>query len=305
MQASIVEPSTELELQYKPIVITTNIDGVKAKVLDIIEPFSDGVDVSTDELRKQASNALAGLNKIKEKIKRTRIDKFKEIKEPITAEEQRVMALERMIAETYATCKAQIDAAMEAKKQERYADLMAEYEGVVGPDIAKVIPFDKIINPSLCNISYGRKKAEDELSDIAIKTVKEIKQLHDMQDKIDNFPQVLTHYYKNLDLQEALAEDGRINNQKAEQARLIAESEAALKVEKTYTPPTPSPEPIPTPQQIAMIIDDDAEKDTYVFVVDGISLDHAKEIGKLIEAMASKPKVFKNPSFWQNRPLDA
>lgn len=287
--ASVVEPSSELEITPNKIVITTNLEGVEKHITELLKPFEEGeIDVSTKELETYARVVLADLNKIKEDIATKRKARFKEINQPITEIEDKVKALEARIEAAYRKSKNVIDEKIALLRKERAEELRQGYEGSVGDDIASRIPFDKIANTSWFAPSYGATKALNELAEKCEQIIREMKVIDKAQ--LVNRNEVIAHYCQNVNLTAALEYDNELTEKKCEADRIAAEAAEAFKMQGHQATLKAAEEPKPKHTPAAK--DVEHSMGTFVLTMENVALLDAVEVARYAESLLGfKPEL--------------
>lgn len=227
--ASVVEPSSELMVDYKPPVIISNVEGLRAWVAGQIAPFQGStLDVSTKELMAEARKSLAELNGMGKSVDRERIDRVKTMKAPIDEFDASLKTVVAEIDTAYRGCKDQLDKAVDEIRKKKAAELAEEYAGIVGDEIAELIPYDRIEDKTWTAPTTTSKKASDALFDRAQGLVKDVQALASA--KLDHRAQVVSMYYRTLDLRASLAEDAEITRREVEAAEQAKRTQEAFRV---------------------------------------------------------------------------
>lgn len=272
--ASVVEPSKELELNYTPLVITSNLDGLRAYVENITEPFINGdIDISTPELEKEARAILSELNKEIKAIDERRKTGIAEISAPIKEIENELKEIVKTGNDAYRQCKDALDAKVAADSKARRDALEIEYIGIVGEDVARSVPYDKMANPKWHTKTHGEIKSQNELFEKAEKIVSDIKVLNNQT--LAHPEKVMARFLDTLDLSNALAFDAELTEQEQAEKERAEEAAKAFKLQQKETKPEPKPEPIVTQSE-------DVELSDYTITIKGISIFDAKEIARYI-----------------------
>lgn len=278
--ASVIEPSKELQLSYKPLVITSNLKGLAAYVENITEPFLTGeLDLSTPDLEKDARAALADLNKAVGVIDKRRVEVIKELKAPIEKVDREVKEIVSKGKEAYRLSKGKIDAKVAEDQETRKKELELEYIGIVGEEVARTLPYERIANPSWHTKSYGEIKAEKELFERAEKIVSDIKILNDHT--LAHPESVMVHFLENLDLSRALAYDKELTELEKEAERQAEEVAEAFKLSSKPEPIKESPSPVVEQSEEVTLSD-------YTLILRSISVFDAKDIARYAEKISGK-----------------
>ncbi|MEM1189900.1 MAG: DUF1351 domain-containing protein [Pseudomonadota bacterium] len=114
MEATTETAIPELTVEAPPVAITTNFELIEAKLRETLEQYDI---VVTADTVKSAKAQATEINKLREAIKRRRIDSVKEISAPITEFDQKGKALEALCIEARAKITEQV-AKFEAERLE-------------------------------------------------------------------------------------------------------------------------------------------------------------------------------------------
>ena len=274
LDAEIIEASSELVLTYESLVIESNIKTLSEQVDKMIAPFLEGnIVVDTKEDEDAAKAILADLNKAKVAIDTKRKEEVKKLSQPITVMDTELKGIVSKMADAYRTCKDVLDAKVNALKVARREELATEYLGIVGEDVAKLIPYCIVENPSWCTRSYGDKKAETELFAKAESILADMKTLGDME--LEYRSEVIAHYTNTLDIRAAIDKDRLLKEQKAEAGRKAKEAQEAFKLKPAPVEPAPAAETAPVIEQAP-----DLKRSDYAIYLTGATHFEAVEIAK-------------------------
>lgn len=294
VQADVL-PSEELTVSCMPFVVESNIERLSNHIDAITRPFFTGeIDVSTPELEEAAKVTLSELNKVISSIDTRRKNEIARISAPITEIDNRCKEIITKAKAAYRKAKDALDEKVAAAEDERYAELKAEYEGIVGEQIVSSIPFDNIANKSWATKSYGMQKAKNELFERAQQIVSDMKVLADQA--LEYRAEVIAHYCRNVSLNAALAYERELKERKAQDEALAKEAEVAFKVEPK---PEPQPEVKPEPAPVQKLEVEHVLSD-YVLILRDISVFDAQDIATYAQAKIGKKPELKNKK-WLER----
>lgn len=274
----IIKANSELIVNYTPPVIESNLPELKEYIAQELEPFKGvELDISDKDKIKEAKAVYADLNKLKEKVKKRRIELTKEYKKPLTTIEAGLKEIEQDLESAYREGKSQLDAVALKEQEARRAEMMLDYEGIVG-DIAELIAFEAIENPSWCKSSYGKVKADKELEEKANSLLEEIASLK--SSNLEYEAEALAVYYSTAQISDALNENKRLV-EKAERLKELKQRET--KVFGIETPTFVEVAPPSAPQAATV-----HETANYEVVLMGVTVFDAKEVARSAEAITGK-----------------
>lgn len=157
-----MELNVTTDLTVIPHSIEWNYEELKAQLAERLEYYKNLV--VTEDGIKEAKADKAKLNLLKSAIE----DKRKEIKRtclaPYEAFEQQCKELTRMIQSPISSIDSQIKNFDEQRKQEKYAQLQAHFESIIG-DLEEIVNFKTILNPKWGNVTAKIGTLKQELTD--------------------------------------------------------------------------------------------------------------------------------------------
>lgn len=171
VKAEIIEAEeTALAVSFEPPVIRFDVDGVRAKVNALIEPY-DGVTPESLEgvSTKDCKAFRADMNHISKELNDGRKEVKKVCEAPIKAFEAKVKELDALIQEplrVVADVIASREEAEKAEKRNAIEDAYIEFcEGCGFVELIQNADFGKILDPKWLNKSCNIKKAVSELEE--------------------------------------------------------------------------------------------------------------------------------------------
>lgn len=260
VEAEIIEPEKELQVNYAPAVISDNLTALDSYVESKIAPYV-GVQIDPEDENsiKTGRAVIAELNKLKAPIEEERKRIKRAYEEPFKAFEGRVKGITSKIDKARADIKTQVDEADEKFRQNRRDNLKTEYEGCAGA-MADVVPFDAILDEKWLNRSTALTKATNQLYE---RTEMALKGYNTLQSKQFNHKdEVIKSFAHTLDIISALDLEDKLNAHDREMAEFKAAQEAAQTVKEERTGPTSEqiPEPFTGP---AVIVGDKQSDESY------------------------------------------
>lgn len=254
VEAEVVEPSANLAkapdpaISYTlPAVTVGNLEGVE-RFVEQVEEFFEGVDIDpTDPEQVKALKGLrADVNKAANAIDGKRKDMDRAVKGAMSEADGALNALRDRLKEVYAKTGRRIEEADAIWLQGRTALLRHEYEGVLAPDLAELIPLDAFAarEPKLLQKSWKGPKACDKLDEMIAEAVADRKRL--AESDLAHHVEADAVYCRTLDIKAALDEDRRLKvAEAAKQAHLAASKQLQEQVEARRGQEAEKPKPAP------------------------------------------------------------
>lgn len=196
--------------------IEWNKDEFKALVKSITDKYV-GI-VYTDEQIKDAKEAKAALNKMKNAISDRRIEIKKAIMEPYDAFEADVKEIVALIEEPVSKIDEQIKEYEEEKKKEKYETIEKFYKDEF-PDIEEIVEFNKIFDPRYLNQTFTIKKVKASIEEKVDCIRQDIKCLEESIDDERILVPAKTTYLNTLNLNAALSHAKKIETMFAEEEK--------------------------------------------------------------------------------------
>ena len=224
------------DLAVIPQSIEWNFSELKTQLSEKLDYYNALV-VTEDGIRAAKSDK-AKLNLLKSAIE----DKRKEIKRtclaPYEAFEQQCKELVGMIQAPISSIDVQIKNFDAQRKQEKYAELEAFYNEIIG-DIAEIVHFENVLNPKWGNVSAKVSTLKQELTDKVQQCRSDIDTLHKQFSDKPYLPAIIAKYSESCSLSATLVYATYLQAEDEKQKRIQAEREArAQQIEKAYQPET-------------------------------------------------------------------
>ena len=224
------------DLATLPKTIDFNFDGLKAALTEGLE-FYNNLVVTEDSI-KSAKEDRAKLNKLRDALETKRKDVKNECMAPYTDFEKKVKELVGMIDKPIAAIDTQLKGYEDKRRADKRAEIEGIYKEVVG-DLADILPFEKVWEDTLYNVSVTMKKVREAITAKVDKTRSDLSTLSTVESEFAEA--VKLKYPETGDLGAALQERARLQ----EQAMRLREYEERKAAERAVTPEPEAEAPAP------------------------------------------------------------
>lgn len=229
-----MELNVTTDLTVIPHSIEWNYEELKAQLAPKLDYYNNLV--VTEDGIKAAKADKANLNLLKGAIE----DKRKEVKRtclaPYDVFEQQCKELVGMIQSPISAIDAQIKNFDNQRKQEKYAELRAYFDSVIG-DLAEIVKFDNVLNPKWGNVTAKVSTLKQELTDKVQQCRTDMETLQKQFGDKPYLSAIIAKYSESCSLSATLVYAAYLQEEDEKQKRIQTEREArAQQVEKTYQP---------------------------------------------------------------------
>lgn len=183
----------------------------------------------TEDMKKDAKQAVADLRKEKKEL----IDRVKDVKKeymkPFDEFNAQVMELIEMYDEPISFINEQVADYEKKRIEEKKAFIRELYEEFIGCDelMAEYLPLDKIYNPKWENATTNRKSICAEMCDYKDKAKEAIKSIKEMHSDVEEI--ALNMYKETFDLTKCIF---YINNHERQKAEILAREQERIRREE-------------------------------------------------------------------------
>ena len=219
-----------------PKTIDFNFEELKGALAQSLAHYN-GLVVTEDGI-KSAKDDRAKLNKLREALETKRKEVKKECMAPYNDFEAKVKELVALIDRPIAAIDSQLKDYEEKRRSEKREAILAIYEENIG-DLRSLLPFDKLWRDEWYNTGMSMKKIREAIVDSEEKVKSDLAVLSTVESEFAEA--VKLKYLENLDLNIALAERARLQDQ----ARRLREYEEQKANETRQEEPVRAPSPGP------------------------------------------------------------
>lgn len=231
-------------LETLPETIDFNFEELKAQLAENLEPYANMV-VTADTI-KAAKEDRARLNKLREALETKRKEVKKECMAPYLGFEARVKELVGLIDQSIAVYDGQLKGFEEKRRAEKRAAVLAVYEDTIG-ELRALLPFDKLWRNEWYNAGVSMKKIREAIVAAEDKAASDLDVLATVESEF--VEAVKLKYLEELDLNAALAERVRLQEQAKRLREYEEQRRAAAAQEASAPPPAPAPAPESVPEE--------------------------------------------------------
>ena len=230
-------------LETLPKTIDFNFEELKGQLASSLELYT-GLVVTEDSI-KSAKEDRAKLNKLREALETKRKEVKKECMAPYTDFESKVKELVALIDKPIAAIDGQLKGSEDKRRSEKREAVLAIYEETVG-ELRSLLPFERLWQDTWYNTGVSMKKIREAIVSAEEKAASDLEVLATVESEFAE--PVKLKYLETLDLNAALAERARLQEQ-AKRLREFEERRASAekfheKVCDNFPMPDPQPEPV-------------------------------------------------------------
>lgn len=231
-------------LEALPKTIDFNFEELKAQLASSLELYT-GLVVTEDGI-KSAKEDRAKLNKLREALETKRKEVKKECMAPYTDFEVKVKELVGLIDKPIAAIDGQLKTYEEKRRAYKRAAVLAVYEDTIG-ELRSLLPFERLWQDAWYNTSVSMKKIREAIVSAEAKATSDLEVLATVESEFSE--PVKLKYLETLDLNAALAERARLQEQ-AKRLREFEERRAsAEKFHEKVCDNFPMPDPLTEPHR--------------------------------------------------------
>jgi len=230
---------TNLETEL-PATINFNFEEIEEELSIRLVRYNEMV--VTEESIKESKADRAKLNKLLQAIDNRRKEIKAQYLEPYNAFEARVKELIGMIDQSIKSIDGQVKKFDEAAKEGKKKEIIAIYGEIVG-DVRELLPIEKLWDYRWLNVTYPIKDIRSEIQKAITTFNGDMAVIEGLNTEFSL--QVKDKYLKTLNLSTALAENKRLQEQKAKLEAFKAQSDAcAERAKATFMQPVKEPKTV-------------------------------------------------------------
>lgn len=239
------EPATDGSLEFVmgdgleqlPATFDFNFEQLKAGLSASLATYT-GLVVTEDSI-KSAEQERARLNKLREALETKRKEVKKQCMVPYNDFEAKVKELVALIDKPIAAIDGQLQQFEEIRRNEKYAAVLAVYEETVG-ELRGILPFEKVWRDEWYNKTASMKKIREAIVNLEAKVASDLDVLSTVEGEFADAVKV--KYLEALDLNAALTERKRLQDEAEKLRAYNARKEAMEKLEAAAPPKHDEPE---------------------------------------------------------------
>lgn len=220
-------------LEALPQTIDFNFEQLKAGLSASLTTYT-GLVVTEDSI-KSAKEDRAKLNKLREALETKRKEVKKQCMAPYNDFEAKVKELVGLIDKPIAAIDGQLQQFEEIRRNDKYAAVLAVYEETVGV-LRGILPFEKVWRDEWYNTGVSMKKIRDAIVSLESKVASDLDVLSTVESEFADAVKV--KYLEAFDLNAALTERKRLQDEAEKLRQYNARKEAFEKLEAA-APPKP------------------------------------------------------------------
>lgn len=223
-------------LEKLPATIDFNFRQLKAELENSLAAYT-GLVVTADGI-KAAKEDRAKLNKLREALEAKRKEVKRECMAPYNDFEAKVKELVGLIDAPIAAIDGQLREFEDVRRKEKQADVLAVYEDTIG-DLRGILPFEKVWRDEWYNVGVSMKKIREAIVTLEGKVASDLDVLSTVEG--DFADAVKVKYLEALDLNAALTERNRLQDEAEKLRAYNARQEAMKKLEEAAPPKAEEP----------------------------------------------------------------
>lgn len=242
-----IEPSTEFvmgnSLEALPATIDFNFEALKLGLAQSLAHY-DGLVVTEGDI-KGAKEDRQKLNKLREALESKRKEVKKECMAPYNDFEAKVKELVSLVDKPIFAIDTQLKGYEDRRREEKRAAVLEIYNDVFGEEMRGLLPFEKVWKDEWYNVGATQKKIRDSMTDTMERVSSGLAALSTVESEF--MEAVKIKYLENLNMNEALNERKRLQDEAERLRAFNARREAMEKLASAA--PDRKEAPVPPPAE--------------------------------------------------------